>query len=218
MSKNQVESLDEMVTQELNTSEVKSNVEKLELYSDSYPFNLSLRVSNFDDESQYSKFIKNVEKMVRNSTEYRLWTDYIRDVLGVQTCFITNERMDQLKIDIHHHIPSLYILVKSIVNKKIENNEEFCTFDIATESIEIHFKNKVGYIPLIKSMHEKFHNGFLRIPIHLVKGDYQWFIKNYSDYLDQEDLDTINERLSITTNQHNWTVDNYPGLDSVSEG
>lgn len=218
MSKNQVESLDEMVNQELNTSEVKSNVEKLELYSDSYPFNLSLRVSNFDDESQYSKFIKNVEKMVRNSTEYRLWTDYIRDVLGVQTCFITNERMDQLKIDIHHHVPSLYILVKSIVNKKIENNEEFCTFDIATESIEIHFKNKVGYIPLIKSMHEKFHNGFLRIPIHLVKGDYQWFIKNYSDYLDQEDLDTINERLSITTNQQNWTIDNYPGLDSAAKG
>jgi len=38
--------------------EVKSNVESLELYSDNYPFSLSLRISNFESESDYKKFVK----------------------------------------------------------------------------------------------------------------------------------------------------------------
>ncbi|MFW6242534.1 MAG: hypothetical protein ACOC2W_00075 [bacterium] len=211
-----MESLDEMIinNEEYNSNDVKSNVEKLELYSDNYPFNLPLRISTFDDESLYTKFIKNIEKSVRASIEYKLWTDYIKDVIGVQNCFITNERLDQVKIDIHHHIPSLYILVKAILNKKIQETTEFCSFDIATEAIEVHFKNRVGYVALIKSMHEKFHNGFLRIPINLVKGDFQWFIREYSEYLDQEDLDVINERLTITDSNNNWSVDNYPGVST----
>ncbi len=213
-----MESLDDMIKDKdtYNDKEIKSNVEKLELYSDNYPFNLSLRISNFENETDYVKFIRNVEKLIRGSQEYKLWTDYIKDILGVQTCFITHERIDQLKINIHHHIPSLFTLVKSITNKKLKIEEEFCTFDIATETIEIHFKNKVGYVALITSMHEKFHNGFLKIPIHLVKGDYKWFIREYSEYLEQEDLDVINERLSINSdNQQNWSADNYPGVMSA---
>lgn len=209
-----METLDEMIKDkdQYDSTEVKSNVEKLELYSDGYPFNLPLRITTFEDDSLYTKFIKNVEKTIRGSIEYKLWTDYLKDVLGVQTCFITNERMDQVKIDIHHHIPSLYTMVKGVLNKKIKNNEEFCSFDISTEVIELHYKNRVGYVALIKSMHEKFHNGFLKIPISLVKGDYQWFIREFSEYLDQEDLDIINERLSITEGNQEWTIDNYPGV------
>lgn len=209
-----MESLDEMISnkKDYDNKDVKSNVKKLELYSDNYPFNLPLRISKFEDESLYTKFIKNIEKSIRGSIEYKLWTDYLKDVLGVQTCFVTNERIDQVKIDIHHHIPSLYTLVKAVLNKKIEEGTEFCSFDIATDVIEIHYKNKVGYAALIKSMHEKFHNGFLRIPIDLVKGDYQSFMKEYSEYLDQEDLDVINERLSINEGNASWGVDDYPGL------
>jgi hypothetical protein len=115
-------------------------------------------------------------------------------------------------IEIHHHIPSLYTTVMALINKRIENDDEFCTFDICTECIELHFKNKIGYCCLIKSMHEKFHNGFLKIPITLIKGDYQYFIDNYMKYLDDESSEVIRERISITKNNTNWNNDNYPGL------
>lgn len=214
-----METLDEMISDKetYEKNDVKSNVEKLELYSDNYPFNLPLRITTFEDESLYTKFIKNIEKSIRGSIEYKLWTDYIKDVLGVQTCFITHERMDQVKIDIHHHIPSLYTVVKGALNKRIQDNIEFCSFDIATDVIELHYKNRIGYVSLLKSIHEKFHNGFLRIPVDLVKGDYQWFIREYSEYLDQEDLDIINERLSITEGNNTWEAENYPGI-KASEG
>lgn len=191
-------------------TEIKSNVSSLELYSDTHPFRLSLRIRNFENEVSYKKFIHNCEMLVRRCNEYKYWRNYIIDILQINSCMITHESIDQVTIDVHHHIPSLFILVSALVNKKIEKEENFCSFDIAQEAIELHFKNKVGYITLLKSMHEKFHNGYLTIPISLIKGDYNYFIEKYSRYLDEADLDTIQVRLAINESNCNWTKDDYP--------
>lgn len=192
--------------------DIKSNVENLELYSDSYPFRLSLRIRNFENEASYKKFVKNCEMLVRRCSEYKLWRDYIVNVLQISNCMITNESMEQVTIEVHHHVPSLYTLVSAIVNKKIETQQEFCTFDIAQESIELHFQNKVGYVTLLKSLHEKFHNGYLDIPITYVKGDYNYFITNYSKFIDDVEIETIQSRLAINENNCLWAKDDYPGV------
>jgi len=193
----------------VTTTDIKSNVESLELYSDSHPFSLSLRIKTFENESEYKRFVKNVEMSVRKSIEYKLWRNYVIDVLQVNECMITHESVNEVTIDIHHHIPSLYVLVSALVNEKLEKEEEFCTFDIATKAIELHYQNRLGYITLLKSMHEKFHNGFLKIPINLVRGNYQYFLDHYSKYLDEADLDVIGERLSINEHNCRWSRDNY---------
>lgn len=192
--------------------EVKSNVERLEMYSDNYPFNLSLRIRSFENEADYNKFIKNCEKLIRGCLEYKLWRDYITDVLQVQSCAITEERMDQCSTEIHHHPVSLFTIVKSLINENLEKEEPFCTFDIAIKTIELHFKNFVGYTNLLKSIHEKFHNGFLNIPRSMIKGNYNAYLEEYSKYLDDEELEIINSRLSITESNCNWSVNDYPGL------
>lgn len=190
--------------------EVKSNVESLELYSDNYPFSLSLRISNFESESDYKKFIKGCERLIRSCLEYKLWKNYIIDVLQLNECMITHEKIDDVTIEVHHHVPSLYILVSALVNKHIENNEKFCSFDIAQEAIELHFKNKIGYVTLLRSMHEKFHNGKLGIPISLIKGDYRYFLNNFSKFIDEADLEKIDERLATNESNCTWSKDNYP--------
>lgn len=194
--------------------EVKSNVENLELYSDTHPFRLSLRIRNFENETEYKKFVKNCELLVRRCNEYKLWKAYIVDVLQINSCMITHENITEVSIEVHHHIPSLFTLISSLVNKHIEKSEDFCSFDIAQEAIELHFKNKIGYVTLLKSMHEKFHNGYLDIPIELVKGDYNYFITEYSKYLDESDVDTINSRLAMKETNCDWSKDDYP----VSQG
>jgi hypothetical protein len=190
--------------------EVKSNVESLELYSDNYPFSLSLRISNFENESDYKKFIKGCERLVRSCVEYRHWKRYIIDVLQINECMITKEKIDDVTIEVHHHLPSMYVLVCGLVNRRIDKSEEFCSFDIAQEAIELHFQNKIGYVTLLKSMHEKFHNGKLGIPIAFVKGYYKYFINNFSKFLDETDLEKIEERLVITETDCTWSRDNYP--------
>ena len=190
--------------------EIKSNVESLELYSDNYPFSLSLRINNFESEADYKKFIKNCETTVRRCIEYKFWKRYIIDVLQINECMITHEKMEDVTIEVHHHIPSMYVLVSALVNKRIEENIDFCSFDIAQEAIELHFQNKIGYVTLLKSMHEKFHNGKLGIPINFVKGDYRYFIENFRRYLDETDLETIDDRLATNETNCSWSRDNYP--------
>lgn len=195
--------------------EIKSNVERLELYSDNYPFNLSLRIQTFEGEADYNKFIKNCEKLIRGCLEYRLWRNYITDVLQIQSCAITEERSDQCSTEIHHHPVTLFSIVKSLVNEKLEKEEPFCSFDICTKAIELHFKNCVGFTVLINSIHEKYHNGFLNIPRSLIKGNYNAYLEEYSKYLDEDELETINSRLSITESNCNWSSDDYPGLKEI---
>ena len=200
----------------MDTVNVDSNVESLELYSDAYPFRLSLRIRNFDNEASYKKFIKNCEMTIRRSIEYKLWRNYIVDVLQINECMITHEKMDEVTIEVHHHVPSLYILVSALVNKCIDIEQEFCTFDICQQAIELHFKNKIGYVTLLKSIHEKFHNGRLTVPISFVKGDYNYFLKDYSKFLDEDDLDKIQTRLATNESNCTWSRDNY--LISVEGG
>ncbi len=190
--------------------EVKSNVESLELYSDNYPFSLSLRIGNFENESDYKKFVRNCEAGIRRCIEYRHWKRYIIDVLQINECMITHEKISDLTIEVHHHIPSLYVLVAALVNKHIELNKEFCTFDICQQALDLHFQNKIGYVTLIKSMHEKFHNGKLGIPISFVKGDYRYFIQNFRPYIDEIDLEIIDDRLVVNETNCEWARNEYP--------
>ena len=81
---------------------------------------------------------------------------------------------------------------------------------IAKEIIELHFQNKIGYVTLLKSMHEKFHNGRLDIPVSLVKGDYRHFMNNYSRFLDEYDLESMEERMVVTESNCSWMRGNYP--------
>jgi hypothetical protein len=193
-------------------SNIESKVESLELYSDNYPFNLSLRISNFEAEPEYKKFILNCEALIRRCREFKMWKSYLVDIIGVQECFITHEQMTDVSVEIHHHIPSLYILVAALVNKHIEEETKFCSFDICTEAIELHFANRIGYVALLKSIHEKFHNGKLDIPVSLVRGNYRYFVDNYTRFIDPNDLDTIQERMAVTESTVSWSKDNYPGL------
>lgn len=200
-----VESLSDMI---------RSNVEKLELYSEHYPFNLALRISGFESEKEYSNFIKSCMKLVRTSNEYTLWKKYIVDVLQIQNCAITLESKEECGIHIHHHMPSLFLVTKAIINKKLKEETQFSSFDIALDVIELHFTNRIGFVPLIESMHDKFHNGFLKIPMEHVNGDYKYFIDNYFQYLEDEDTNILHERLAVKLADcpQNWQKGNYPGV------
>ena len=201
-----------METIENIENKILSNNEKLELYSDEYPYNLPLRVTGFEDEKLYFKFIKNCERLIRTSSEYNEWRKYLKDVLQNNYCLITLEIDEQVTIEIHHHVPTLFLIVKTIVNKFISENKEFCSFDICLEVMKLHFSNKIGYVPLIKSMHEKLHSGFLKIPANLIKGDYKTFLKDYGQYIDDEDWGIIRERESVIASNNTWKKNEYPGL------
>lgn len=191
---------------------IQADEEKLKLSSTLHPCSLSLRIKNFLDAKEYTRFIKNVERTVRSSSEYRHWRDYITEVLQINSCSISKETRDDCSLEVHHHIPSLFVLIKTIINNRISKNISFCTFDICTECIELHFKNKIGFVPLIGSLHEKFHNGKLEIPAPMIMGDYKWLLDNY--VFDADDLSTIQARLKVEeVTGCDWRNGKYPGIE-----
>ena len=192
--------------------EIKSDESNSELYSENFPFRLPLRIKSFENETEFIKFAKNCEKLIRSSLEYKDWRTYILDVLQVNTCMVTKERMDEVSVEVHHHVPSLFTLMKAVINKKLELEEAFSTFDICQETIKLLFDNKIGYLVLISSMHEKVHNGYLKIPARLIRGDFNFFIANYAKYLDDSELEVINRRLAVEDADPAWSLNNYPGL------
>ena len=205
-----------METKNEEREEIRCNVKDMSLYNDNVPFSLSYKIENFVDPKDQIKFIKNVETLVRRANEYRLWVKYISEVLGHTHCGLTDESLYEVSVEIHHHVPSLFIACKAMTQKMIEGGKPFCSLEVADEVLKLHFQNKIGYIPILKSLHEKFHNGFLEIPKELLHGDYDYFIKNFSKYLNDADIETIQERLMITkeTSQdypYSWKTGEYPG-------
>ncbi len=193
---------------------ITGDIEKNQLSSTESPYTLTLRREDFEDEKEFQKFIKNCEKLIRGSSEYSYWKEYLREILGFYSCDITGELNSQTSIEIHHHPYTLYCIVKGVVRKYLNKVKSFCSFDICSDVIELHYNNEIGYTPLLSSLHEKYHNGYLLIPMEIVHGNYRSFYEKYVMYLDDDDVSDIQEKLNINKEncgwkKYNWSKDNY---------
>ena len=186
--------------EEVFNSDEKTNT----ISSINYEYELSLRRNSIDSEKEMKKFIKKCEAILRTSPEYSDWLEYIREVLDINYCEITNESTDEVKCEIHHHPISLYSWVEAIINRNLAQEKKFCSFDVVTELIEYHYQMKVPFCSLIKSLHEKFHNGFLEIPMDIVHGDKKFFIQELGHYIDEDSAGLILGRMKINKTNCGW--------------
>ena len=145
-------------------------------------------VYNLFDEKDFEKFIKDIEKSVRNSFEYKQFISYLRDYMDMNKCaFIDNttkDRDSKVRIEIHHYPFTLYDIVKIVYNKRVSNNESTELEMIAKEVMQIHYELLVGLIPLSKTVHELAHNEWIFIPVDKVLGNWQHFMAVYKDYME----------------------------------
>jgi len=181
------------------------------------PFSLPLKISGFHSEKEFFSFVKNVERLVRTSCEYRLWVSYIMESLGQNKCTLTHEKMHECDIEVHHHPINLFTVVKSVITDYMARELKFTSFDIALSVIDLHYQNKVGYIVLISDLHKKFHNGFQKLPIDYVNGNYRHLLNNYN--IDEDERLKINEYCNthLSDCKVEWTREDYPGLRAASD-
>jgi len=169
-------------------------------------YELSFRINEFSDEKHERKFINNVKRLIRSSYEYKEWTDFLVDVKHLVNCVVTGEKLGECKIEFHHHPISLENIVTAVIDKFIANKIPFSTSDITYEILKLHFNMKIGVVPLVTTMHQKFHNGFLHININDVIGDYKFFLNNYP--LREEMLEVVRRYESINESvNYGWEKD-----------
>jgi len=170
------------------------------------PYTLALKRKDFETEKELNSFIKSCERLIRISPEYRIWTDFIRESLGFSSCQLTGEIHTQTTVDIHHHPFTLWSLVKCAIMKRIANAQEFCSYDISSEIIQLHYDLKISFCVLVSSLHEKYHRGFLQIPMELIRGNYQYIIDHYMRFLEDDEIEYIMSKLSINKDNCGWTT------------
>ena len=192
----------ENVIGNINTIE---NETEVGLQSSSSPFCQTFYFEDYYDDKAVKAFIKSVEKLIRTSIEYKTYIEELRTSVfelnrDVVLHNITNA---DTSLEFHHYPLNLYEIVETCILHHVVNNEKFTSFSLAKEIMDLHFKHKIGIVPLSKTNHELAHSGNLFISKHQIFGNYEKFIEEYGDGLSID----IKNNLALLDK---YTEDNVP--------
>lgn len=187
----------------IKLDEIKTNGETLRVdYLPSYDEE-DYDLSNPKD---FAKYIRDIKSEIRNSFEYREMIKYLRSYGGMDHSGlnpnVSNIDSNRVKIEIHHTPFTLEDIVKIVYEKRLFYHQDLSLEMVAKEVMSLHYMNMIGMFPLSSTEHEMVHNGYLFIPPNSVYGDYTKFIGKYKDFINEEELETIEdiERYNITFN------------------
>ena len=144
-----------------------------------------------EKEKDIKRFIDRTEKIIRGSKEYKDYVAFVKEYMDMDKCaFFTNVRNGEggrVRIEIHHEPFTLYDIVESVFLKYRKEGIEINDLYIADEVLKLHYDDKVGLIPLSRSIHQIVHfgNGQIIVPIQLVYGGYRDFVDEYAEYNDR---------------------------------
>ena len=157
------------------------------------------------DEKSMTKYMKDLERFVRQSLEYKQMVQYLREYMNMRNCAflpnVTNEYTPKIRIEIHHSPMTLYEICSVIIKKRMSNGESMDIEAVAFEVLYVHYCLMVGLIPLSETVHELVHNQFIYVPANRVYGYYKAFVQQYHDYIDAELLDKLNTVEKIAQDQ-----------------
>jgi len=172
-----------MEENKLGNIEFDDNNGKPILKSSDTPFPESFYFDKFFEEKEYKKFIKNIERLVRASKEYKNYVEDLRatvsalNVDNILSYITSNDAV----LEFHHYPFSLYDIVDTIVLQKFFDMDDFTSFDVGKEVMECHYENLIGLVPLSTTNHELVHAGELFLSTKQIFGDYRAFIAEYPE-------------------------------------
>ena len=177
-----------------------NNEDTIKIKNDKSIYSENFYFEDIYSSSRVNRFIKSVERMIRNSDEYKEYIGYLHSSSNFfnKDNVLSNITQDVAEIEIHHYPISLYDLVDIILTKNISIKQKVTSFDISREIMELHAKNMVGLIPLCTTNHELAHANILGISKDQIFGDYNKFVKENEKYIRKDLLFKI-ERLNNGT-------------------
>jgi len=153
----------------------------LAIKSENSPFAENFYFCDFFEEGKIKKFIKNTEKLIRQSREYNDYISLLRTNITSlnRDNILSNIRIDDASLEFHHYPFSLFDIVETIMMTHLIKDEKISSFLIGKEVLDLHYKNLIGVIPLSVTMHELAHSGNIFISSKQIFGNYKKFISLY---------------------------------------
>lgn len=156
------------------------------------------------DEKDFKKYMKDIEKCVRSSMEYRAMVNFIRENMNMDKCAfyenVTNKESFKIRIELHHHPFTLYDICYIVFKKRLSYHEDIDIEDISEEVMFIHYNTLVGLIPLSQTVHELVHNKYLFIPIDRVYGNWEDFYNMYFPFMEESMIELVKENIERSKN------------------
>ena len=156
------------------------------------------------------KYVKRVERVVRQSMEYRDYIAFLKEHMDLDSCIffqnVTSKGKKRVSIELHHEPFTLYDYVNVVLQKFIDEGMPLNDLMIADEVLEMHYANQVGLVPLSKTAHQIIHNSEkLLVPLNMVYGQYSEFLEKYDNYIDEDKLgvdlyDKLSRKMEMTKN------------------
>ena len=154
---------------------------------------------NLDNDKERFKFISNIEKLCRQSLEYKTLIDYLKLNKGMDFCSFfhkiskKNFGKTRISVEIHHEPFTLYDIVAIVIAKRQAEDLSLDMHEIADEVMRLHYSGRVGLIPLSTTVHQLVHSGKFFIPLQYLDDGYNKFYQEYYKYIKQ--MDGINEMM-----------------------
>lgn len=150
-----------------------------------------------------ARVIKQIEQIVRGSIEYRQYIDYLKKNIDMNSCSyfsgVNRKEGKKISIEIHHEPFYLYDIAQIVLEKQIDDERSKVNpIRLAEEVMKLHYQNKVGLVPISKTVHELVHNDKIFIPLQNVYGDYLAFLEEYEDYIPNDITSMLETKLTLS--------------------
>lgn len=154
----------------------------------------------FKNNKDRVKFIKMCESIIRKSDEYKGYIKFIKTHLDMNKCTILKKLSSgngkRYSIEIHHEPFTLFDICDIVLTKFEELSQPINPFLISDEVMLLHYDEKIGLVPLSKTIHELVGNDKIFLPLQYIYQDYGVFYDEYEEFIP----DNVKQKIEMKVN------------------
>lgn len=178
-------------------SSLNSKDPALIINNDEY-FKTRYYFSDYYDSKKFTSFIKKCEQQLRKSDAYSKYLYNLKNEKGLHYCAVRGNITDaDATIEFHHYPFTLYDIFYVVMIKHISLEENFSSFSLVSEVLDLHSNNLVGLVPLSITEHHLVHDGVRFIPMSSVYGNVGKFVNEYSYYMTDDMIEKYNKLIKM---------------------
>lgn len=176
--------------------------------------------SDFYSASDYNRFIKGCEKIVRTSDEYKAYIAFLVNEMKLDHCMILSNITfdDNVTVEMHHGpILTLFDYCAIVTEHFIRNEIPLSTFAVAKTVLMEHYDHNVQVVMLSKTAHEMAHTKKIFIHPKQAWGDLNRFLEKYHDGVTPEMADNINNYITLAEEFETTEIDKVFDVNDITD-
>lgn len=146
------------------------------------------------------KFIKTCEAIIRKSEEYKEYIKFLKTHLDMNRCTVLKNLKSgngkRYSIEIHHEPFTLFDVCDIVLTKFEDLSQPINPYLISDEIMMLHYDEKIGLVPLSKTMHELVGNDKIFLPLQYIYQNYSEFYDEYEEFIS----DNIKQKIELKVN------------------